>query len=350
MRFFGLEVFVTGLLLSTSLWLIDRISIPFPDLPKSKESGIILPLDGPSLGELYQTNNLTGTIRFAVIGDYGTGDSDEAAVADLVKSWKPDFIITTGDNNYPDGEASTIDQNIGQFFHEFIWPYKGAYSQGGVVTRGSISTLEDYPYNIYLPIIHKFGFSTNRFFPSLGNHDWHASGAAPYLDYFTLPGNERYYNFVRGPVHFFALDSDGDEPYGNSSDSIQGVWLQNKLAASVSCWNLVYFHHPSYSSGRHGSSAVMQWPFAAWGADGVLTGHDHLYERIVRNGFPYFVNGLGGRSIYSFRTPIPGSEVRYNDQHGAMIVVASPTEITYQFIAVDGTIVDTYSQVGGCPN
>ena len=62
-------------------------------------------------------------IRFAVIGDFGDAGSDEEAVASLVDSWNVDFIITVGDNNYPDGEASTIDENIGQYFHQYIYPY-----------------------------------------------------------------------------------------------------------------------------------------------------------------------------------------------------------------------------------
>ncbi len=271
---------------------------------------------------LRQANNQADEIRFAVIGDYGSGNSDEAAVADLVKSWNPDFIITTGDNNYPNGATSTIDRNIGQFFHDFIYPYQGAYGSGS---------------------------TTNRFFPSLGNHDWVTTGALPYLHYFALPGNERYYDFIWGPVHFFALDSDTHEPDGTSKSSLQMTWLQSGLAASNSCWNLVYFHHSPYSSGPHGSKQRMQLPYPAWGADAVLSGHDHDYERVVLDGFPYFVNGLGGQSKYTFQpTPVPGSQVRYNTKYGAMLVVANQTAITYQFIAVDGTIVDTYSQVGGC--
>ena len=110
--------------------------------------------------------------RFAVIGDFGCGCQAELDVSNLVKSWNPEFIITTGDNNYDFGEASTIDANIGQYYHDFIYPYVGSYGAGA---------------------------DTNRFFPSLGNHDWGdgyiqppATAVQPYLDYFTLPGNERY--------------------------------------------------------------------------------------------------------------------------------------------------------------
>ena len=258
-----------------------------------------------------------GSIRFAAIGDYGKAGPAEAAVADLVKSWNPDFIITTGDNNYPSGEATSIDQNIGQYYHEFIHPYVGSYGAGA---------------------------GSNRFFPSLGNHDWDSSGALPYRDYFTLPGNERYYDFLWGPVHFFVLDSDSREPDGRTSSSTQALWLQTRLASSTSPWNLVYFHHAPYSSGiQHGSTPVMRWPFQAWGADVVLSGHDHLYERIVLNDFPYFVDGLGGGTIYGFTTPVPGSEVRYNGDYGALLVETSPSYMTFQFITVTGTVIDSYT-------
>jgi hypothetical protein len=65
----------------------------------------------------------------------------------------------------------------------------------------------------------------NQFFPTLGNHDWYTPGAQPYLDYFHLPGNERYYDFVWGPVHFFAIDSDENEPDGVNQSSVQAKWL-----------------------------------------------------------------------------------------------------------------------------
>jgi hypothetical protein len=261
------------------------------------------------------------SIRFAVIGDYGLASQGEQDVANLVKSWKPDFIITTGDDNYPTGAASTIDQNIGQYYHDFIFPYTGRYGAGA---------------------------TTNRFFPSLGNHDWIAAGATPYLNYFVLPGNERYYDVSWGPVNLFAVDSDPNEPDGVSSTSKQAAWLQSKLAASSACWKLVYFHHAAFSSGPHGSTEWMQWPFPAWGADVVLSGHDHTYERILVNGFPYFVNGLGGNSRYSFGAPVAGSQVRYNATFGAMRVTATRTSLLYEFIATDGKVIDTFSQSRGC--
>ena len=257
-------------------------------------------------------------LHFAVIGDYGNGSQAEADVAALVKSWNPDLIITTGDNNYPDGAADTIDENIGQFFYEFIFPYAGSYGEGAL---------------------------ENRFFPSLGNHDWHTAGAQPCLDYFTLPGNERYYDFTYGPVHFFVLDSDSDEPDGVDRDSVQAAWLQSQLANSKYPWKIVYMHHPPYSSGEHGSANWMQWPFAEWGADVVISGHDHTYERISKDSILYFVNGLGGRSKYAFRDIVEGSQVRYNEDYGAMLVAASEIMMRFQFINRQGMVVDAVELV-----
>jgi hypothetical protein len=76
----------------------------------------------------------------------------------------------------------------------------------------------------------------------------------------------------------------------------------------------------------------------------VLAGHDHTYERLTVGGIPYFVNGLGGMSIYDFGTPLPESEIRYNGDYGAMLVTADETDISYQFINRAGEVVDTFSQ------
>ncbi|MEJ2195795.1 MAG: metallophosphoesterase [Ignavibacteriaceae bacterium] len=251
------------------------------------------------------------------MGDFGDAGSDEEAVASLVDSWNVDFIITVGDNNYPDGEASTIDENIGQYYHKYIHPYVGSYGEGSDV---------------------------NRFFPSLGNHDMHTNPPQPYYEYFELPNNERYYDFVWGNIHFFAIDSDSDEPDGVSENSDQGQWLQNALASSSSIWRVVYFHHCPYSSSsKHGSQEFMQWPFKEWGASVVLAGHDHTYERVIIDDFPYFVNGLGGRSIYPFDCPIPGSQVRYNDNYGAMLIEANLDSMTFKFYSIDNDLIDTYT-------
>jgi len=255
-------------------------------------------------------------IRFAVIGDYGSAGPDALAVAELVKSWEVEFIVTVGDNNYPNGEAETIDENIGQYYHDYIGGYLGEFGQGSPELR---------------------------FFPSIGNHDWNArAGFEPYLAYFSLPGNERYYEVVRGAVHLFILNSDTNEPDGVGRSSVQAGWLRQALANSSADWQVVVMHHPPYSSGRHTSTEWMQWPFAEWGADVVLAGHDHLYERLEVDGIPHITNGLGGSpAIYDFSLIVKESLVRYNDTYGAMLVEATNDWVRFDFINIEGELIDT---------
>lgn len=255
--------------------------------------------------------------RFAAIGDYGWAGDAERDVAQLVKGWNPEFIITLGDNNYSDGQAQTIDANVGQYYHDFIGSYRGSYGPGA---------------------------ADNRFFPSIGNHDTHTGRGQPYLDYFTLPGNERYYDFVRGQVHFFVLNSDPTEQHGSTVVSRQARWLKARLAASKATWKVVYCHHAAYSSGSHGSSWLLRWPFRKWGASVVLSGHDHHYERLLEGGLPYIVNGLGGRSLYGLASqPAPGSLLRYNADYGAQLIEASADSLRLRFYTRTGKLIDSYT-------
>lgn len=292
----------TAVILPTSAPTLEP---PTPTAPVPTETATFEP-----------TAALPQPLRIAVIGDFGSAGQPLADVASLIKSWAPDFILTTGDNNYPSGEASTIDENIGQYFHEYIFPYTGQYGAGA----------DQY-----------------RFFPSLGNHDLDTNKGQAYFDYFTLPGNERYYDFVWGPVHVFVVNSDSREPDGVSSKSIQAQWLQDGLARSTAAWKLVVFHAPPYSSGYQGPVDWMRWPFQEWGATAVLAGHDHIYERIILNGFPYFTNGLGGGAIYDIVSQAEGSQVRYNDDYGAMLITADENQITFQFINRKGQLIDEFT-------
>jgi hypothetical protein len=239
----------------------------------------------------------------------------------MVAGWNPDFVITLGDNNYTPNNTSVgaWDNEVGQFYGQFI-----RYPAGST--------------SAYAP-----GSSVNRFFPSPGNHDWDAI-ISGWHDYFELPGNERYFEFVRGPVHFFALDSDVREPDGNTGSSVQAQWLQAALAVSTAPWKIVYFHHPPYTSAVRGNNTALQWPFRQWGADAVLSGHEHQYERILFAGFPYIVNGAGGANLSGFSTPIPGSVVRYSATHGALLIEAFADSMEFKFYAVTGggTLVDRY--------
>lgn len=254
-------------------------------------------------------------IRFAALGDFGGGGQPSADVAELILSWNPDFIITTGDNNYEAGGASTIDQHVGQYYHAFIGNYRGEYGEGA---------------------------EENRFFPTLGNHDLETENTTVFQDYFDLPGNGRYYDFVRGPVHFFALNSNPEEPDGVSVTSEQARWLQTALAGSTSAFNIVYLHHPPFSSGKHGDNDWMNWPFQEWGVDAVIAGHDHTYERIMRGELLYFVNGLGGRTKYRFGDLVEGSQAQYDCEFGAMLVDAAEDTVEFRFINTENVVVDYY--------
>ncbi|HET6274103.1 MAG TPA: metallophosphoesterase, partial [Bacteroidota bacterium] len=263
-------------------------------------------------------------VRFAIVGDYGDTPPNSGNVAALIQSWTPDFVITTGDNNYtnptpaPPNHYPAWDGAVGQYYHQFIRYPAGS----GSAWAGS-------------------GSATNKFFPSVGNHDWDA-GIAGWESYFELPGNERYYDFVEGPVHFFVISSDPREPDEITAGSVQGQWLQTQLAASTSPWNIVYFHHPPYTSAARGNNTALQWPFQSWGADAVLNGHEHHYERIMKNGFPYMVCGAGGRSLNGFATVEPGSVIRYNSNWGALRADATVDSVVFRFYAVGGTLIDTY--------
>ena len=253
------------------------------------------------------------TINFAAFGDIGN-TSDSAAVAKLTRNQSVERILMLGDLCY--GSQPLATQINANYIAE-----KAA----------------------------------GKLWPSLGNHEFSdacggGSNAPAYLSYFTLPNNERYYEFQRGPVHFFVLNSYKD-PDGVSATSKQAIWLKGKLAASTSPWQVVLFHHPPYSSGsEHGSTTYMQWPFEAWGADAVLSAHDHDYERILKdvNGdgvtVPYFVSGLGGKSRRSFRAPVAGSVKRYSDGFGALFVTATSTSMKFEFRNTGGSLIDSYSK------
>jgi len=262
------------------------------------------------------------TVRFAVIGDYGNDSLEELGVSNLVHSWGPDFVVTCGDNNYSTGSAQTIDPNIGKYYHDFIYNYQGGYGQGS---------------------------PTLRFLPALGNHDWgnasnNPTGADPYLAFFTLPGNERYYRWRSGVVEFFILDSDLNEPSGTSYGSVQGAWCEAALRSSTAKWRIVVFHHAAYSSGQHQSTLYMRWPFQAWGATAVLQGHDHDYERLKVGGIPYFVNGIGGASLRPFGAVLAESQLRFYGDFGAMLVTAGATSMTFKEYTRYGVLVDSYTQ------
>lgn len=265
-----------------------------------------------------------GPVHFAVIGDYGVDQQSARDVAGLVHGWAPDYVVTTGDNNYQRGSAACFDINVAGPYGRYIAfapTYKGSY-----VGRGR---------------------TEQHFFPSLGNHDWDTPGARPYLDALALPGNGRYYTVRRGPVALFVVDSDRREPDGTDADSAQARWLRAALASSDAPHRLVVFHHPPYSVGPHGSSVQMRWPFAAWGATAVFSGHNHDYERYEVDGLTYVVNGIGGAELGRLRQPCALPEASFShcvgSVYGAMQVYGDAEALTVRTVTTAGTEIDRFT-------
>jgi tartrate-resistant acid phosphatase type 5 len=267
-------------------------------------------------GETEQNKTVDpSSITFAILGDYGYPGNETASskVSKLVKSWQPQFIATVGDNNYPSGEASTIDANVGQYYSDYIFPYKGKFGKGSADGK-------------------------NHFYPTIGNHDSITDAGRPYFDYFSLVNGKANYDIDLGLVHLVIMNSNGK----NRKKSPQGIWVKNTLQNSQAKWKIVLLHHPPISSGRKYGYGDVRWPFKDWGATTVIAGHEHFYERLERSGIPYFINGLGGAGMHKFQGPRESSIVRYNEKHGAMRVTADDNNIRFEFINIDNEIVDRF--------
>jgi hypothetical protein len=202
--------------------------------------------------------NQNDSFKFIVLGDFGTGDSEQyelaAQMASLHNRFKFETAVMVGDNLY--GSERPQD-----FEKKFERPYKPLIDAGV------------------------------KFYASLGNHD---SREQRYYKLFNMDG-KLYYTFNPKPdIRFFALESTYPVP-----EQIQ--WLEKELSGSGSNWKIVFFHHPLYSSGdRHGSDirlrAVLEPLFLKYNVSLVLTGHDHFYERVKpQKGIAYFVVGSGGK-------------------------------------------------------
>ena len=265
----------------------------------------------------------------AVVGDFGTADAAEASVASLIAGWVPDAVLGVGDDYYAQAGGSGLgryDISVGRYYCAFL---RGAVAGPNCPSGGTADV--------------------NRFWSSTGNHEYSDGGIANYTGYFPFPSNERYYQLRIGPVDVFVLDS--DEALRTPADmTAQKAWLAAAAQASTAAWQVVAFHHPPYSSGStHGSSTAMRWPFASWGIDLVVNGHEHDYERVSADGITYVVDGLGGAGIYGFGTPVAGSQVRYNASHGALRLSVSDTALSGAFVSVDGVTRDTFSMAAPAP-
>jgi len=248
-----------------------------------------------------------GAVRFAVIGDTGTGDKHQYQIAALLKNYYDrypfDFVLMMGDNLY--GGESPDD-----YEKKFSRPYQ--------------------------PLLEK----DVKFYAALGNHD---DPAQRFYEKFNM-GGERYYSFKapKAGVRFFALDS-------NYMDKKQLDWLEKELQASGSDWKICFFHHPLYSSGKkHGPSeelrTVLEPLFVKYGVDVVLQGHEHFYERLQpQHDIHYFISGSAGQLR---RGNIGKSELSARGFDGDLsfiLMEIAGDELYFQTVSRGGKTVDSGS-------
>lgn len=252
------------------------------------------------------------TLRFAVIGDFGTGDHDETGTAKQMfaahKRTPFDLIIAAGDNVYPNGSGRHFAKNFEQPFADLI-------------------------------------ADRVKFHAVLGNHDVD-EGRQDQCQYplFNMSG-ENYYKFEKGGglSEFFMLDS-------TDFDATQATWLENSLRTSKAKWKIAVFHHPIYSSGKkHGSALGLRKQlepiFTRYGVHVALSGHDHIYERTKpQHGIQYFVTGAGGktrRGDIDLKSSI--RETSFDEDNHFMVIEIDDKQVSFQAISETGTVVDSGS-------
>lgn len=239
---------------------------------------------------------------------------------------------------------------------------------GGI--SGTVATLGDNVYpagaesqfqECYEP---SWGVHKDRTRPSVGNHEYVTEDAAGYFGYFGGAAgdpDEGYYSYDLGNWHIIVLNSNCHRVGGCAEGSPQEAWLRADLEAHKTSCTLAYWHHPRFSSGaQHGNSDFMRPAWEAlyeYGAEVVLSAHEHSYERFapqtpdgtpdVGGGIREFVVGTGGRSLYEFRSmPIATSEVRNNDTYGVLKLTLRPSSYDWEFVPIEG---GTFTDSGASP-
>jgi hypothetical protein len=246
----------------------------------------------------------SNSVRLAVIGDFGTGEQPQVDVArQMVRSraaFPFEFVITVGDNIYTGSQPSDFEQ-------DFAVPYKLLLDAG-------------------VP-----------FYATLGNHD---KTNERFYKPFGMNG-ANYYAFTKGHVRFFAMDS-------NYMDQKQTAWIETQLReAGNGDWKICFFHHPLYSSARyHGSDAdlrrVLEPLFVKYGVDVVLSGHDHVYERLrPQQGIYYFVEGASGSLRVGNLAPSTITAKGFDTDRSFMMIEIAGDDLYFQALSRTGVAVDS---------
>jgi hypothetical protein len=251
------------------------------------------------------------------------GHCEHAEVAELAQSLDPDVILIPGDIQYDDGTLS-----------EFRRSFDLSWGQLEIPLR-----------------------------PTPGNHEYRTAGAAGYYDYFEMQSGWRpppWYAFTLGDWRFISLNSNCDQGRIDCGpESEQEQWLRANLEAEPHRCTLAYWHHPRYSSGFHGSdprTASIWRTLDQAGAELVLTGHDHHYERFALQdengqqsdgGMREFVVGTGGSALSVVRDPrAPHTQYAQNREFGVLRLGLYADVYTWKFIGLNGRTMD--KGVGGC--
>ena len=244
-----------------------------------------------------------GSIRFAVIGDMGTGELPQYEIGMKMNSLREtshfDFVLMLGDNIYGGSNPS-------DYRKKFELPYKGLLDAGV------------------------------QFYGALGNHD---SPNEKFYKPFNMNG-QQYYTYKKGNVQFFVLDSNYMKPE-------QFSWLEKELQKSGADWKICYFHHPLYSSGSfHGASAelrgLLEPLFMKYGVQVVFAGHDHVYERTKpQNGITYFTEGAAGELRKGDLKKTDLTAAGYDQDRSFMLIEIAGDDLNFQTMSRTGTKVDS---------
>lgn len=283
------RVFALSLILSLAACSGKQIDIS--QLPQGSPPGeILLPLQ-------------EGSLRFAAVGDTGTGGSKQYENAHMMARYHQlfpfEFVLLLGDNLYGS-------ENPEDYADKFERPYQLLLDRGV------------------------------DFYASLGNHD---EEAQRFYKLFNM-GGRRYYTFTKGPARFFALDT-------GRMNSEQLEWLEKQLQSSQSQWQIAFFHHPLYSSGRrHGPDLVLRKElepfFLRYGVDVVFAGHEHFYERLKpQKGIYHFIAGAGGKLRKGNIRKTQLTAKGYDQDQSFVLVEINGDRMHFQVINRKGETVDS---------
>lgn len=271
-------------------------------------------------------------VRFAALGDAGTGGGSQQRLADRLAEVQRmshfEIVIFLGDNVYPSGSPSGFED-------KFLRPY-APLLLAGVEFRGAI-----------------------------GNHDARDRYGVLLQQMVFGAGPLPYYSFTEGEglVEFFGLDTTKlSDPEDDIAARLQVAWLDKKLAASDAEWQIAFMHHPLYSSSKkHGEGSgdmdellrvrnLLEPVFVRNGLEISLSGHDHVYERTKPiKGIQYFISGAGGKLREdNLQRDTPYFAAGYDTERSFVLVSVMPDSVSFWSINEAGTVVDSGTIRKGC--